>query len=348
MVVRLRILSVALVLAFALVGPVRAGEAEVQNGAPHVEIDPLNDKSIHDDSWWKPAYKEAAGQNDCTKVMSILTRAQKAGNITAHGTLGEFYHRGLCGDKDIKKAKTLLRYGAERGEAWDAAYLAQIYFIEKGEHDPAAKEWAHRAQFAMIRMGSDTWKKVIPYLHIDGPLSPHLQQAFSWLENIENEDAEILFNIGKDFLEHGTWPESKVLACYWLDESSRKGHVRASYLLARQVIMGDGVLVAPVLGTTRLYDAFEGGDVDAFLFAAQILEQGHVVDQSYLHAYVALMRAQNLGADVTDSIDRVFPHLTDYERHIVESFYAQDPSIPPRVLYVHVQNESSNCSYASR
>lgn len=322
--------------------------AELDNVAPQVEVERSLEKSMHDPSWWDPAYKEAVKQDDCPTAISVLNIAQKAGSIAAHIKLAALYRYGICLNKDIAKADALLRYGAERGDAEALFSLAQMHYIEKGQSNPSAKEWAYRAQFAMMDMGTDYWKKISPLLHIDEPLSPDLKQALSWLEKTENEDSSVLFTIGKDFLEHGTWPESRVLACYWLNKAAQKGHVRASYLFARQVLLGDGVVVAPLGAINRLYDAMKGGDVDAYLLAAQLLEQGSVSDQSYDEAYLALMRAQALGADVTKSMDRVASHLNDLQLQEIMRLYALGPSRYPRFGNIYFQNDSFECAYASR
>jgi len=135
--------------------------------------------SIHDNSWWRPAYDKAVNQNDCSKAVLILNRAVKAGNINAHGSLAAFNMDGTCVNKDFIKSIALFRYGAERGNTSAAVLMTQAYFSEKGADEPAAKKWAYRAQFAMISLEPKYWKKIIRKLQVMGPLSPHLKQAFS-------------------------------------------------------------------------------------------------------------------------------------------------------------------------
>ncbi|PHS78215.1 MAG: hypothetical protein COB59_08225 [Rhodospirillaceae bacterium] len=313
---------------------------ETNGGALH-----LTEKSIHDDTWWHPEYKEAVSNRDCVTVMSILNRAQKAGNIRAHNLLGEFYWDGICVGKDAQKAEHFYRYGAERGKPWGAANLAQIRYIEKGENDSLAIEWANRARYSMMDRGIKSWKKLFPFLHPNAPLSPHLKQALVWLEKRENDDANALFKIGKDFLNNSTWPESKVLACYWLRTAETKGHIRASYLRARQYLLGEGVLISKLAGVNALHQAMRGEDIDAYLLAAQIMEQGRVVNQSYYYAYFALIRAQGLGAEVTEAIQRVAAHL-DKVQLIDVSRDERDKSRHPRVYYTHGPTVSS-CLYSS-
>lgn len=306
----------------------------------------LTEKSIHDDTWWHPEYKEAVSNRDCVTVMSILNRAQKAGNISAHDLLGEFYWDVVCVGKDAKKAEHFYRYGAERGKPWGAANLAQILYIEKGENDPLAIESANRARYAMMDRGIKSWQKLFPFLHPNAPLSPHLKQALVWLEKRENDDANALFKIGKNFLENSTWPESKVLACYWLKKAANKGHNRASYLFARQHLLGEGVLISNLAGVSELHQAMEEEDVDAYLLAAKIMEQGKVVDQSYDDAYFALIRAQGLGAEVTEALQRVATHL-DKVQLIEVLRNERDKSWYPSVYFTYSPADPSSCLYSS-
>ncbi|PHS79186.1 MAG: hypothetical protein COB59_03320 [Rhodospirillaceae bacterium] len=312
-----------------------------------VEIENGLNKSIHDDYWWRPAYDKAVNQEDCSKAVLVLNRAVKAGNINAHGSLAAFNIDGTCMNKNFINAMSLFRYGAERGHTSAAIFMAQAYFLEKGADDPSAKKWAHRAQFAMMSLEPMYWEKIIPSLLIKDPLSPHLKKAFSWYEKTLQENSTVLFKIGQDFLHNGTWPESKVLACYWLMEAARKGHIRANFLAAHQLIMGDGVLVSPRSGTVRLQEAVEGNDIDALLFAAQILEQGHVANLSYETAYFALLRAESLGAQVSKSLDRIAPYLSDLRlREVMHR--AQDTTYFPTIWTPIGQIEPSSCEYASR
>lgn len=303
--------------------------------------------NIYDDSKWEASFLAASAVKDCAKVMTILNDAQAVGNIMAHNVLGLISWQGGCVDKDIVQAETFFRYGAERGNSHSAIFLAQMFYAEKGLDDPRAKAWAERAQFVMIRGGYNLWHKKIYLINLTSPLSPHLQNTLKWLKKIATENASVSFEIGKDFLEQMPWPESKVLACYWLEHAAYKGHAQASYLVARQLFFGEGVVVAPARAAIHLTRAFKQNHVKSFVLAAQVFEQGQGMEQSNARAYNFWMRAKNLGADVTDDINRVEALLDDQQIKSI-LYWIRDETARPSLSAYTTHIEPLSCRYASR
>ena len=115
-----------------------------------------------------------------------------------------------------------------------------------------------------------------------------------------------------------------------------------------QLALGDGVEINPqraelLLGLSANVDK----NVDAYLLAAQLLQKGDVFEKSLPNAYLALLKAQALGADVTDKLKHLEPLLTEKERENAKWWADFEPSLVT-LEPIGPQISQPSCSYSSR
>ena len=280
------------------------------------------DVAIDRDAWWEAHYSKIHRTDECKDIKAVLDEVRAVDKIsaytTAHSLLAWHYWQGPCFDKDTAYAEQLLLNVAERGNTTAATYLAQMYFLQKGEDDPLAKDWAQRVKYALASLSSINWKQNFyapiaeHFRQKEQVLSPHLEQAFSWFENIQHGDSNTLYEIGMSLLEDRTIPEAKIYACHWLQAAERRGHAQARYRLARQLIFGEGV--RENLFRAGLYldqSVNQDQNIDAYILVSQLLEKGDIFEKNLSKAYIALLRAQKLGANVEKAdFERIHAQLS--------------------------------------
>lgn len=275
-----------------------------------------------DDLWWDAQYNKIHGTNDCASLKAALDEARAfdrlASFTSAQTGLAWHYWQGPCLDNDIAFAERLLQGAAERGNHIAAVYLAQMYFLEHGEDAALSKEWAQRAQYAMAPFASFDWKQTFYAPHAEHfrakgqTFSPHLEQAFAWLEAPQQRDPNALYEIGMTLFEDDTVPEAKINACHWLNAAQRTGHVQARYRLARQLIYGEGVMQNLDRGNLLLDQSINQDQyIEAYMLAAQLLEKGDLFNKDLRKAYIALLRAQQQGGNIDQAtFDRIEAQLS--------------------------------------
>jgi len=279
------------------------------------------DAAIGSDAWWEGHYSKIYRTDECKGIKTALDEARGLDEISAYTSayslLAWHYWQGPCFDNDTAFAEGLLLNVAERGNFIAATYLAQMYFLQKGEDAPLAKDWAQRVKYALGILSSTNWKQtyyalIAEHFRQKGQmLSPHLEQAFSWFENIQRGDPNTLYEIAMNLLDNSTLPEAKVDACHWLDAAQQKGHTQARYRLARQLVFGEGVRQS--LDRAMLYlsqSVNQDQNIDAYILVSQLFEKGDIFEKNLRFAYVALLRAQAAGGDVIDPIAQLRPQLS--------------------------------------
>jgi TPR repeat protein len=200
----------------------------------------------------------------------------------------------------------------------------------------------------------DDWKQGV-YVHLANHfkqkgqhLSPQLEQVFSWYEGIENDEPDAHYQIALRLLESRAYPEAKILACEWFYKAETKGHSKARFQLGRQLALGDGVKVAPEKALLLLeLSANVDKNVDAYLLAAQLLQQGDVYEKHLPNAYFALLKAQALGADLSDQLKQLEPLLTKKERENAK-WWADFETSQLSLSRKSLQFSQPSCSYSSR
>ncbi|MBL4692770.1 MAG: sel1 repeat family protein [Magnetovibrio sp.] len=307
----------------------------------------------NDDDWWEKQYEKFDDTDQCSAVTDYLKglRFYDHHNTTflAHIFLGGYLRQGTCLKVNIPLAKKVFIFAAERGETTPALLLAQLYFTEEGEEGSNAQEWAKRARLLMITLTTPMrWKQYLFKRFQTSTLSPHLEHAFAWIKEKQNGPVDAVYDIGMDVLKNGTYPESKVVACRWFYNAEIKGHTKASFQLGRQLALGDGVKIASGKAMLLLeLSANVDHNVDAYVLAAQLLQEGDVFEKNLPHAYFALLKAQILGADVSEQLKALEPLLTDSERWNANLDATTGPyqltlsHDPPQFLH-------PSCSYSSR
>lgn len=309
------------------------------------------------DDWWNDHYAKIQDTENCRNLKDTFDQARqldrRVGKMSSLVLLGFLYWQGQCFDKNLLLAEQLLTRTAERGESVAAVYLAQFYYLIKGEDAPETKAWVERAKYAMALLGND-WKQGLytplsNYFKQTGQhLAPQLEQAFSWYEGIQKGDPEVIYQTGIRLLENDTYPESKVLACEWLFEAETKGHVKARFQLGRQLALGDGVKVAPGKALLLLeLSANVDKNADAYLLAAQLLQQGDVYEKHLPNAYFALLKAQSMGRDVSEQLKQLEPQITEKERERAQS-WADFESSQLSLSRDSPQFSQPSCTYSSR
>ena len=283
-----------------------------------------DDVAIDSDAWWEPHYSKIHRTDECKNIKAVLNEARAVDKISAytfaHSLLAWHYWQGPCFDNDTAFAEGLLLNVAERGNFIAATYLAQMYFLQKGEDAPLAKDWGQRAKHALAPLSSINWKQTFyapiaeHFRQKKQVLSPHLEQAFSWFENIQHDDPNTLYEIGMSLLDDRTIPEAKVYACRWLYAAKRRGHTQARYRLARQLIFGEGVR-QKLDSAMLLLDQSVNQDqnIDAYILVSQLLQKGDIFERDLRKAYIALLRAQKQGASVEKAdFERLHAQLPSY------------------------------------
>jgi TPR repeat protein len=111
------------------------------------------------------------GEEDppATEILKIRASAE-AGDGHAQGMLGEFYHKGLGVERDLRKAFYWFRQGAENGDRESMVYLSRYY---KGEFPELgitpdldmAEHWLEQLAisgdgYAMMMLGAVLYDKV--------------------------------------------------------------------------------------------------------------------------------------------------------------------------------------------
>ena len=279
------------------------------------------DVAIGSDAWWEAHYSKIHRTDECKDIKAVLDEVRAVDKIsaytTAHSLLAWHYWQGPCFDKDAAFAEGLLLNVAERGNFISAIYLAQMYFLQKGEDAPLAKDWGQRAKYALAPLSNLNWKQAVHaplvehFKQKEQVLSPHLEQAFSWFENTQHDDPNTLYEIGMNLLDDHIIPEAKVYACRWLQAAEQRGHAQARYRLARQLVFGEGVTQS--LFRAKLYlnqSVNKDQNIDAYILVSQLFEKGKIFEKNLHFAYVALRRAQAVGADVEMHMARLRPQLS--------------------------------------
>jgi len=295
------------------------------------------DVAIDSDAWWEAHYSKIHRTDECKDIKAVLDEVRAVDKIsaytTAHSLLAWHYWQGPCFDKDAAFAEQLLLNVAERGNFISAIYLAQMYFLQKGEDAPLAKDWAQRAQYAMAPFFLINWKQavhapLVEHFRQKGQvLSPHLEQAFSWFEKTQRGDPNTLYEIGMSLLDDRTIPEAKIDACHWLQAAEQRGHAQARYRLARQLIFGEGVTQSLFRAKLYLYQSVnKDQNIDAYILVSQLFEKGNIFEKNLHFAYVALRRAQAVGADVETQMARLRPQLSARDIESAEE-YARDEKL---------------------
>jgi len=307
------------------------------------------DVAIDSDAWWEAHYSKIHRTDECKDIKAVLDEVRAVDKIsaytTAHSLLAWHYWQGPCFDKDAAFAEQLLLNVAERGNFISAIYLAQMYFLQKGEDAPLAKDWAQRAQYAMAPFFLINWKQAVHaplvehFKQKEQVLSPHLEQAFSWFENIQHDDPNTLYEIGMSLLDDRTTPESRINACHWLHAAERRGHTQARYRLARQLVFGEGVRQA--LDRAMLYldrSVNQDQNIDAYILVSQLMEKGDIFEKNLRFAYVALRRAQAVGGDVKTHMARLRPQLSARDIEYAEEYARDDKLI---LYFLKIQSQPS-------
>jgi TPR repeat protein len=290
------------------------------------------DNAPSHNAWWESVYDKFYPTDECLAVREdikyVRTLDQKHSTVLAHFYLGSQLLDGLCLNRNTAQAKEAFQYAAERGDAYSAIFLAQLYFMEEGTDGPKADEWGERARYSMVKLPDPAEIKQILINRFEGTvLSPHLEEAFAWFKGIQSQSPDAFYQIGMNVLKNNTYLESKVLACRWFYEAEIQGHAGARFQLGRQLALGDGVKVAKrqafwALETSTNVDK----NVDAYLLAAQLLQKGDVFEKNLPNAYFALLKAQTMGADVSEQLKTLEHRLSDTERQRTKSWAAYEPS----------------------
>lgn len=292
------------------------------------------DAAIGSDAWWEGHYSKIYRTDECKGIKTALDEARAFDKLTAfttaHSLLAWLYWQGPCFNKDISYAEHLLGHVAERGNFGAAIYLAQMYFLEQGEDAPLANDWAQRVKYALPPRSPTNWRETIfaplaeHFRQKDQVLSPHLEQAFAWHENIQRGDPNTLYEIAMNLLDDRTLPEAKINACRWLYEAQRKGHAQARYRLARQLVFGEGVRPNLDSAILKLHKSVnQDQNIDAYILVSQLLVKGDIFERNIRFAYVALLRAQAVGGDVKAHMARLRPQLSARDIEYAEA-YAKD------------------------
>lgn len=306
-----------------------------------------------DNAWWESVYDKFYPNDKCLAVREdikhIRTLDQKHSTFLAHFYLGSQLLDGLCLNRNAAQAKEAFLYAAERGDAYSAIFLAQVYFLEEGTDGPKAYEWGERAHYSMIKLSDPAEIKQILVNRFEGTvLSPHLEEAFAWFKGIQSQSPDSFYQIGMNELKNNTYPESKVLACRWFYEAEIQGHGGARFQLGRQLALGDGVKVAKRQAFWALEtSANKDKNVDAFLLAAQLLQTGDVFEKHLPNAYYALLMAQRLGAEVSEQLKTLEPQISKKERES-KKWWAEQSTPALRLSQDLPQFSHPPCTYSSR
>ena len=309
---------------------------------------------VMDDAWWERQFDKVYETDECIDlnkyIEAIRALNEKTVDTITQTLFGWNYWLGECVDQDIALAERVLSKNAERGTTIAAIYMAQIRFLTNGENSPETMVWGQRAKDALIRLPND-WKQnlYIPLKdRFKGSLSPRLEEAFSWYATAQNGPAEFFYETGKNLLDNGSFPESKVLACLWLSKAEKMDHVKARFELARQLALGDGIRVASRKALFLLRKSADvDQNVDAYLLAAQLQQKGDVFEKNLPNAYFSLLRAQNLGAEVSEQLTVLKAQLTSEELKGVERLIKYD--FTPLFLDSPLPHSSHpSCLYSSR
>ncbi|MCW8915520.1 MAG: hypothetical protein OQK24_06660 [Magnetovibrio sp.] len=305
------------------------------------------------DALWDTAQELVHKSEECATVFNDLDKA-RAIEITrlailAEFTLGSHLLEGYCMDRNVALAKRAFQYAAQRGNVYAALFLGQAYFMEEGAGSPKAREWAERASNALITVtGQSELKQMMAKRFESSGLSPHVEEAFSWHEDESSRTPNSMYEVGLNLLKLNAYPESKLLACEWFYKAERQGHKGARYQLGRQHALGDGVKVSKWHAYMMLeWSVNYGKTVEAYLLAAQLLQEGEIFTKNLPNAYLALLKAQALGADVSEQLETLEPDLSLEEKKD-QKFWAQYET-----SLVHLGDELPQllhpaCSYSSR
>lgn len=97
-----------------------------------------------------------------------------------------------------------------------------------------------------------------------------------------------------------------------------------------------------------LLDEFANDDrnVDAFLSAAQLMQEGDIFEKHLPNAYYALLRAQELGADVSEQLKILEPQLTSNDSERGKWYIEEGISLALTTRLP--QSPHPSCSYSSR
>ncbi len=278
----------------------------------------------YDEVWWQAQYTKLYDKPECQEFIPAIEKMREFDRFSGQWgapftwALGLYWENGECADPNQEEALVIFTDLAGRGEIFPAIYLAQLYHIEYGADVPLTKAWMERAKNVMPLIIRENWRDVFhkplaeSFQRAGTPLSPQLEEIFTWGEEMLNGDADRLYEYGMTLLEYGQNPEDNVLACRWLYAAERKGHVQARFHLARIHILGDGVVQAPREARPWLYFSVnKDKNIDALIFLSTLLEKGGVFKRDLSDAYTALLRAKQMGAGVTSEIVQLRNKLSD-------------------------------------
>ncbi|PCI38175.1 MAG: hypothetical protein COB46_11980 [Rhodospirillaceae bacterium] len=319
-----------------------------------------SERLLYDDAWWEERYATLPDTPDCQVIITNIEEARNAERALGRfytpflWALDKYFNQEKCITQNPDEAITIFTDLAERGEGLATVYLAHIYHAKYGPNAPITQSWLERAKPAMVRVISENWRKNFyhpaakTFQKIKMPFSPELESVFLWGEETLNGDPEKIYQIGMDLLKHSSLPEAKVLACGWFFKARIKKHVKARFQQGRQLALGDGVKVNSRKAEMLLeLSANVDHNVNAFLLAAQLLQRGDIFHKHLPDAYFALLKAQALGANVSEQLQELAPQLTDKERWHANKNAEFKPSLvdlEPKAP----QARQPICSYSSR
>jgi len=284
------------------------------------------ERLVYDEAWWEAQYAKIYDTPQCQEIITNIEKVRDAerpfGTLIAQQgwALALYGAKGECADPAPDQALAIFTDLAERGEGVPAVFLAHFHHIKHGANAPLTLASMERAKHAMPLIIRENWRKEFyqpladSFQEMGTPFSPKLENIFSWGEEILNGDSENIYQFGVNLLDHGKNSEDKVFGCRWLYKAERMGHKQARYRLARQHILGDGIQQAPDNGSSWLYNSVnKDQNVEALIFASNLLEQGDIFEKHLAGSYMALLRAKSLGADVTNRLERLRVQLTPHQ-----------------------------------
>ncbi|WP_377292317.1 tetratricopeptide repeat protein [Rhizobium sp. SG2393] len=276
-------------------------------GADPKEALPLLEKGTADGDAWAMAslgdiYREGKiVPKDLNKALELYTAALDKGNTSVVGKLGNLYYRNADELKvDPAKAIDFFKQGADSGDAWAMASLADVY--REGKIVPAdtataselyeksyagGNQGAYVAEAAMLLRGTPAQQKR-GLTMVKAGLSQDIPGMVPvWAE-------AHLFGRGM--------PRNPQKALQILKQASAKGDVQATFRLAALYIQGYGKAIArSQTQAAKLLKSLEGkADADRIAAERLYLQGAFAASQGELKAFAAAM--SKLPADTQSSM----------------------------------------------
>jgi TPR repeat protein len=265
---------------------------------------------------WEGHARAALANGECFTATSLVEQAIAAGDPVGFVVRAEMYETGRCVPR--RPSQAVRDYGEAARRDYEVGYARLGYLVLNGIGIPADGAWAEllfkQTALGLVSMAPERRRRFVRLLMAEWPVPAELDDALSWLEEIETSGSRGLFQAALR-LRHGGdgWPRNEAVARRWLRDAALAGLTEARFELAQWLLARPSSPQDVQRGLSDLHRSALEGYPPALREYGRRLAEGRDVAPNDFDAYVVLLRAQEAGADVEALLAEVVKRLSRAE-----------------------------------